>query len=198
MNFRLNIILLFIVVVLGGWFISQQLNNTSELTHLIKKEGMPEYTGGKLTSTIYDLNGKPQYFAQAEEIKRYEETERTEFFKPLLNLFDEKTALKQWKITADQAEVTKEKMLHLQGNVKIQSLDPSSRLQKIETEQLSIDLTTHDIKSSMQVRSTGMGFITIGSGLTGNLKQQTATLLQNVKTSIEPNVVAPKNSVHKK
>lgn len=192
MNFRLNIILLFIVVVLGGWFISQQLNNTSELTHLIKKEGMPEYTGGKLTSTIYDLNGKPQYFAQAEEIKRYEETERTEFFKPLLNLFDEKTALKQWKITADQAEVTKEKMLHLQGNVKIQSLDPSSRLQKIETEQLSIDLTTHDIKSSMQVRSTGMGFITTGSGLTGNLKQQTATLLQNVKTSIEPNVVAPK------
>lgn len=192
MNFRLNIILLFIVVVLGGWFISQQLNNTSELTHLIKKEGMPEYTGGKLTSTIYDLNGKPQYFAQAEEIKRYEETERTEFFKPLLNLFDEKTALKQWKITADQAEVTKEKMLHLQGNVKIQSLDPSSRLQKIETEQLSIDLTTHDIKSSMQVLSTGMGFITTGSGLTGNLKQQTATLLQNVKTSIEPNVVAPK------
>lgn len=192
MNFRLNIILLFIVVVLGGWFISQQLNNTSELTHLIKKEGMPEYTGGKLTSTIYDLNGKPQYFAQAEEIKRYEETERTEFFKPLLNLFDEKTALKQWKITADQAEVTKEKMLHLQGNVKIQSLDPSSRLQKIESEQLSIDLTTHDIKSSMQVRSTGMGFITTGSGLTGNLKQQTATLLQNVKTSIEPNVVAPK------
>lgn len=192
MNLRLNIILLFIVVALGGWFISQQLNNTSELTHLIKKEGMPEYTGGKLTSTIYDLNGKPQYFAQAEEIKRYEETERTEFFKPLLNLFDEKTALKQWKITADQAEVTKEKMLHLQGNVKIQSLDPSSRLQKIETEQLSIDLTTHDIKSSMQVLSTGMGFTTTGTGLTGNLKQQTATLLQNVKTSIEPNVVAPK------
>lgn len=192
MNLRLNIVLLFIVVALGGWFISQQLNNTSELTHLIKKEGMPEYTGGQLTSTIYDLNGKPQYFAQAEEIKRYEETERTEFFKPLLNLFDEKTALKQWKITADQAEVTKEKMLHLQGNVKIQSLDPSSRLQKIETEQLSIDLTTHDIKSSMQVLSTGMGFTTTGTGLTGNLKQQTATLLQNVKTSIEPNVVAPK------
>lgn len=192
MNLRLNIILLCIAVALGGWFISQQFTDNTELADLIKKEGMPEYTGAQLTSTIYDPNGKPQYFAQAEEIKRYEETDRTEFLKPLLNLFDEKTALKQWKITADHAEISKERMLHLQGNVKIESLDPNSRLQKIETAQLSIDLTTHDIRSEAQVRSIGMGFTTTGTGLTGNLKQQTATLLNNVKTSIEPTVVAPK------
>ncbi|QBQ64459.1 LPS export ABC transporter periplasmic protein LptC [Actinobacillus indolicus] len=195
MNIRLNVILLCIVAVLGGWYYSQQMTDNSGLEQLIKKEGEPEYTGTKMSTTVYDLAGKPQYFAESQEIKRFESTERTEFLKPLLNLFDKETALKQWKVTADYAEVTKEKMLNLRGNVRIESLDPTSRLQKIETETLSVDLNTQDISTQSVVKSQGLGFTTTGTGLTGNLKKQVATLLKDVKTYIEPTVVKQTDSL---
>ncbi|AUI65385.1 MULTISPECIES: LPS export ABC transporter periplasmic protein LptC [Glaesserella] len=189
MNIRLNVILLCIVAVLGGWYYSQQTNDNSGLDQLIKKEGEPEYTGSKMSTTVYDLEGKPQYFAESQEIKRFESTERTEFLKPLLNLFDKETSLKQWKVTADYAEVTKEKMLNLRGNVRIESLEPTSRLQKIETDELSVDLNTQDISTQSVVKSQGLGFTTTGTGLTGNLKKQIATLTKDVKTYIEPTVI---------
>lgn len=190
MNTRLTLILLIIVAILTGWYVSQQ-NEDPKFADLVKREGAPEYTGQKMATTVYDLAGKPQYFAEAQEIKRFETTERTEFIKPLLNLFDAETALKQWNVTADHAEITKDKILNLKGNVKIQSLDPTSRLSLIETDSLSINLTTHDISSESVVKSRGMGFTTEGEGLVGNLKKQVATLTKNVKTYIEPTVIRP-------
>ncbi|WP_373778196.1 LPS export ABC transporter periplasmic protein LptC [Glaesserella sp.] len=188
MNIRLNVILLVIVAVLGGWYYSQQTTETAEL-QLIKKEGDPEYVGQQMTTMVYDLAGKPQYFAEAQEIKRYENTERTEFLKPLLDLFDKDSAIRQWKVSADYANVTKDKILTLKGHVKIKSLDPNSRLQEIETDSLSIDLNTQDIFSESVVKSVGMGFTTTGTGLTGNLKKQVATLTKDVKTYLEPTVI---------
>ncbi|MDE4022468.1 LPS export ABC transporter periplasmic protein LptC, partial [Glaesserella parasuis] len=125
----------------------------------------------------------------AEEVKRYESTQRIEFLKPLLNLFDAESALKQWQVEADYADVTKDKILNLRGNIKINSLDPTSRLQKIEAEVLSIDLNTQDIFSDSMVKSTGIGFTSTGIGLKGNWKKQTATLTKDVKTYIEPKFI---------
>lgn len=188
MNIRLNIILATLAAVLAGWYYSQQSDDTG-LSQLIKKEGSAEYIGQKISTSAYDLNGKPQYSAQAEEVKRYESTQRIEFLKPLLNLFDAESALKQWQVEADYADVTKDKILNLRGNIKINSLDPTSRLQKIEAEVLSIDLNTQDIFSDSMVKSTGIGFTSTGIGLKGNLKKQTATLTKDVKTYIEPKFI---------
>lgn len=190
MNSRLNIFLFLITLVLGSWaYYLYQDDNKFDLSQLIKKEGAPEYTGNRMETTVYDLKGKPQYYASAREIKRYESSDRTEFFEPLLDLFDKETAVKQWNVTADHAEITKEKMLYLKGNVKIKSLDKTSRLEKIETDHLNVDLNTQDISSESAVKSQGMGFTTTGTGLTGNLKKQVATLLSDVKTYIEPTVI---------
>lgn len=186
----INVILILITLALGGWaYYLYQNDNKDDLIGLIKREGSPEYTGKQMETTVYDLKGKPQYFASSKEIKRYESTERTEFIQPLLNLFNAETALKQWKVTADHAEITKEKILNVKGNVKIESLDPTSRLQKIETDSLSVDLNTQDIFSESVVKSQGMGFTTTGTGLKGNLKKQVATLTKDVKTYIEPTVI---------
>ncbi|MGX3021858.1 LPS export ABC transporter periplasmic protein LptC [Ursidibacter sp. B-7004-1] len=189
MNIRLNLILLLIVAILIGWYFSQRESDSTNLAQLVKREGTPEYVGNKLETTVYDANGKPQYFAEAQEIKHYETTERTEFFKPLLDLFDVETALKQWKVTADYAEITKERMLNLKGNVRIESLDATSRLTYIETDTLSVNLSTYDISTESVVKSKGMGFTTTGTGLVGNLKKQVATLTKDVKTYIEPTVI---------
>ncbi|VEI78273.1 Lipopolysaccharide export system protein lptC [Mannheimia haemolytica] len=189
MNKRLTVILLIIVAVLGGWYYSLQEKENTGLDQLIKKEGQPEYVGNKMSTTVYDLKGNPQYFAQATEIKRYESTERTEFFKPFIELFAKESTQKQWKVSADYAEITKEKMLNLKGNIKLVALDPASRLQQITTDTLTVDLNTQDIFTESTVKSIGSGFTTTGVGLKGNLKQQVATLQKDVKSYIEPTII---------
>lgn len=189
MNTRLTLILLIIVVLLGSWYYSLQEKDNNGLDQLIKKEGEPEYVGNKMSTSVYDLNGKPQYFAQADEIKRYESTERTAFLKPFIELFAKDSTLKQWKVSADRAEITKEKILNLTGNVKLEALDPTSRLQQITTDKLTINLNTQDIFTESVVKSIGSGFTTTGVGLKGNLKQQIATLQKNVKSYIEPTII---------
>lgn len=101
MNTRLTLVLLLIVVILGGWYYSLQEKDNNGLDQLIKKEGEPEYVGNKMSTSVYDLKGKPQYFAQADEIKRFESTERTEFLKPFIELFAKDSTVKQWKVSAD-------------------------------------------------------------------------------------------------
>ena len=197
MNKRITALLLVIVATLLGWMQYQAKDETNGLDNLIKKEGMPDYTGNRMSASVFDLEGKPEYYAEAEEIKRYEESEKTEFTNPLVNLFDKLTALKQWKLSADHAEINAERILTLSGNVTLQALEPTSKLQRIETDHLSVNLTTQDVFTDSEVKSQGLGFTTSGIGLKGNLKLQVATLLKNVKSYIEPTVIKAVNEQEK-
>ena len=197
MNKRITALLLVIVATLLGWIQYQAKDETNGLDNLIKKEGMPDYTGNRMSTSVFDLEGKPEYYAEAEEIKRYEESEKTEFTNPLVNLFDKLTALKQWKLSADHAEINAERILTLSGNVTLQALEPTSKLQRIETDHLSVNLTTQDVFTDSEVKSQGLGFTTSGIGLKGNLKQQVATLLKDVKSYIEPTVIKAANEQEK-
>jgi len=197
MNKRITALLLVIVAALVGWMQYQAKDETNGLDNLIKKEGMPDYTGNRMSTSVFDLDGKPEYYAEAEEIKRYKESEKTEFTNPLVNLFDKLTALKQWKLSADHAEINAERILTLSGNVTLQALEPTSKLQRIETDHLSVNLTTQDVFTDSEVKSQGLGFTTTGVGLKGNLKQQVATLLKDVKSYIEPTVIKAANEQEK-
>ncbi len=197
MNKRITALLLVIVATLLGWMQYQAKDETNGLDNLIKKEGMPDYTGNRMSTSVFDLEGKPEYYAEAEEIKRYEESEKTEFTNPLVNLFDKLTALKQWKLSADHAEINAERILTLSGHVTLQALEPTSKLQRIETDHLSVNLITQDVFTDSEVKSQGLGFTTSGIGLKGNLKQQVATLLKDVKSYIEPTVIKAANEQEK-
>ena len=85
----------------------------------------------------------------------------------------------------------------LSGNVTLQALEPTSKLQRIETDHLSVNLTTQDVFTDSEVKSQGLGFTTTGVGLKGNLKQQVATLLKDVKSYIEPIVIKAANEQEK-
>ena len=197
MNKRITALLLVIVATLLGWMQYQAKDETNGLDNLIKKEVMTDYTGNLMSTSVFDLDGKPEYYAEAEEIKRYEESEKTEFTNPLVNLFDKLTALKQWKLSADHAEINAERILTLSGNVTLQALEPTSKLQRIETDHLSVNLTTQDVFTDSEVKSQGLGFTTTGVGLKGNLKQQVATLLKDVKSYIEPTIIKAANEQEK-
>ena len=49
-------------------------------------------------------------------------------------------------------------MLYLEGGVVAESLDPLSRLQRVETEAAVINLKTQDITSDTQVKINGLNF----------------------------------------
>ena len=125
----------------------------------------------------------------------------TDFISPLVYLFDvsldnkdkeaktDKIQLEKqnWKLSAKKAKLTKDQMLYLEGGVVAESLDPLSRLQRVETEAAVINLKTQDITSDTQVKINGLNFNSSGLKLVGNLRQQVATLKEQVKTYYEIN-----------
>ncbi|MGQ0285766.1 LPS export ABC transporter periplasmic protein LptC [Pasteurellaceae bacterium 22721_9_1] len=190
MNIRWTVILSVIALVLLGWFYSLNQSDTG-LSGLIKKEESPEYIGKQMKTIVYSPTGAKQYVAHSPKVEYFENDGHTNFESPLVYLFDIENAKTQqkesWKISANKATLTKNNMLYLEGNVLLQSLLPLSKLQRVETENAVVNLTTQDISSDTQVKINGQNFTSTGLKLTGNLQQQIATLKEQVKTYYEIN-----------
>ncbi|MDU8924017.1 LPS export ABC transporter periplasmic protein LptC [Pasteurellaceae bacterium LIM206] len=194
MNIRWNIILAVIALSLLGWFYS--LNQEAPgLSKLIKSAESPEYTGKKMETTIFSPTGQKQYLATADGVEYYTNDGHTDFTRPVvyaLNIQGENRQTESWKLTADKATLSKDNKLYLSGNVIAESLDKTTRLQRIATERATVDLKTQDITSDTMVTIQGQNFESSGLKLTGNLKQQVATLQEQVKTHYE--ISNPKNN----
>ncbi|EIJ67700.1 LPS export ABC transporter periplasmic protein LptC [Pasteurella bettyae] len=189
MNIRWNIILATIALVLLAWFYT--LNQEKpDLTELIKAPESPEYIGEKMETTIFSPTGKKQYLAYSDKVQHYNNDGHTDFVNPVVYVLDiegENKQTQSWKLTAKNAKLTKDNLLYLTGNVIAESLDKLSQLQKIETNQAIVNLKTQDITSDTIVTIQGLNFISSGLKMTGNLKQQIATLQEQVKTHYEIN-----------
>ena len=200
MNIRWNIILGVIALALLGWYYSLNQDH-GDLQRLIKKPDSPEYVGNKMQTTVFSPEGKKQYLAISNKVEHYTQDGHTDFISPLDSLFDvsldnkdkdtktDKFQLEKqdWKLSAKKAKLTKDQMLYLEGGVVAESLDPLSRLQRVETEAAVINLKTQDITSDTQVKINGLNFNSSGLKLVGNLRQQVATLKEQVKTYYEIN-----------
>ena len=196
MNFRWNVILSVIALALSAWFYSLNQEDGS-LANLIKKPDSPEYIGQKMETTIFSPTGQKQYIAKSDKVEYYSEDGHTDFLNPVVFVLDDSTSdeskqnetdlHQSWKLTAAKATLTKDNMLNLSGRVVAQSLLPESRLQRIETERATVNLNTQDITSNTEVKINGQNFVSSGLKLDGNLKQQVATLKEQVKTHYEIN-----------
>ena len=78
-------------------------------------------------------------------------------------------------------------MLYLEGGVVAESLDPLSRLQRVETEAAVINLKHKTLLPGYTSKINGLNFNSSGLKLVGNLRQQVATLKEQVKTYYEIN-----------
>lgn len=188
MNIRWTVVLSVIALSLLAWFYT--LNRSDEdLSDLIKKDEQPEYVGVNMQTLVYSPTGQKQYHATAKQVEYFQDNGQTHFTLPELLLFEitsEKIQQKQsWKLRADKAVLTKENILYLSGNVVAQSLFAESKLQRVATEQATVNLKTQDITSDQAVKINGLNFTSTGLKLVGNLQQQTATLKEQVKTYYE-------------
>ncbi|HBO38226.1 MAG TPA: LPS export ABC transporter periplasmic protein LptC [Pasteurellaceae bacterium] len=190
-NFRWTALLGVIALVLLAWYYSLNQQEDALLAGLIKSKESPEYIGQKMNTVVYSPTGKKQYLAVAEKVEYYNYDGHTYFTKPLIYLFEienEKTQQKEsWKLSADNAKLTKNNMLYLNGNVIAETLLPESKLQRVETESAVVNLTNQDINSDNAVKINGQNFTSTGLKLSGNLQQQIATLKEQVKTHYEIN-----------
>ncbi len=198
MNIRWNVILGVIVLCALAWFYSLN-QETADLSELVKKPDSPDYVGYKMETTVFSPEGKKQYLALSDKIEHYTVNEQTLFTAPLVYLYPTTSNEKEqnsnqnvdffstqnWKLSANQARLTKDQILYLEGNVVVQSLTSDSRLQRIETESAVVNLKTQDMTSETQVKIKGKNFSSTGLKLVGNLRQQVATLKEQVKTYYE-------------
>ncbi|AWX14449.1 LPS export ABC transporter periplasmic protein LptC [Mergibacter septicus] len=184
MNRFWNIILAIIAAILLAWFYT--LNQPQPL-QLASDLNAPEYIGKNMRTTVYSPNGSIQYVASATTVKYYAKTEQTIFEKPLVYIYEMNNGqiLKSWVLKADKAILNKKNDLLLNGNVRIQNLTPNAKLEKIETEQAEVNLTTQEITSDTIASIIGQNFVTSGKKLIGNLRTKTAILKKQVKTSYE-------------
>lgn len=200
MNIRWNVILGLIALGSLGWFYSLN-SDKPDLSNLVKKPDSPDYIGNKMETTVFSPEGKKQYLSTADKVKHYTVDGHTEFEMPLVYLFDvsisnnaeksnNSTKLlesQSWKLSAKKAKLTKDEMLYLEGDVIAESLEPTSRLQRIETQVAEVNLKTQDISSDTMVKINGQNFNSTGLKMVGNLRQQIATLKEQVKTYYEIN-----------
>lgn len=196
MNIRWNLILGVIALCALGWFYSLHNTNT-DLQHLVKTDNSPDYIGNKMETTVFSPDGKKQYLALSDKVEHYTFDEHTDFSVPLVYLYNTPTneqekptekdllASQSWKLSARKAKLTKDQMLYLEGDVVAQSLEPTSRLQRVETQAAVVNLKTQDITSDTTVKINGQNFNSTGLKLVGNLRQQVATLKEQVKTYYE-------------
>jgi len=200
MNIRWNVILGLIALGSLGWFYSLN-SDKPDLSNLVKKPDSPDYIGNKMETTVFSPEGKKQYLSTADKVKHYTVDGHTEFEMPLVYLFDVSTSnnaeesnnpaklleSQSWKLSAKKAKLTKDEMLYLEGDVVAESLEPASRLQRVETQVAVVNLKTQDISSDKMVKINGQNFNSTGLKMVGNLRQQIATLKEQVKTYYEIN-----------
>ncbi|OOF50635.1 LPS export ABC transporter periplasmic protein LptC [Rodentibacter genomosp. 1] len=197
MNIRWNVILGVTALCLLGWYYSLNQDN-SDLQSLVKAPDSPDYIGKKMETTVFSPEGKKQYLALSDNVEYFNQDGKTNFTAPLVYLFDgvgnnqsqkNETAKllesQSWKLSAKKAVLTKDEMLYLEGNVIAESLEPTSRLQRVETQSATVNLKTQDITSDTMVKINGQNFNSTGLKMVGNLRQQTATLKEQVKTYYE-------------
>ena len=198
MNIRWNIVLGAAALCLLGWYYSLNKDN-SDLQSLVKAPDSPDYIGDKMETTVFSPEGKKQYLALSNKVEHFSQDGKTNFVSPLVYLFDSPTRNQEenkketaklleaqsWKLSAQKAVLTKDEMLYLEGDVVAESLEPTSRLQRVETQSAVVNLKTQDITSDTTVKINGQNFNSTGLKMVGNLRQQVATLKEQVKTYYE-------------
>lgn len=177
----LVIVLALVVLVLAG--INLTRHNDAAL--LQQAENIqPAYQSEQSSTLVYDLQGALSYQLQAQRVAYYSDSETTWFRQPVMTVYD---ADKQpgWTVHANQARLTKDKQLYLHGDVKVTALAPEAQLRQITTDNVRVDLLTQDIESNERVTLSGPGLLSTGLKMRGNLRDKTARLIEQVKTSYE-------------
>ncbi len=177
----ITLFLALIALSLIGWNIA---DNSQDDSNSLVKQDDPTYTIGHSQTLVYNPTGRLDYKLVSDKAAYFTSKELSWFDNPVMTAYDQ-NHLAGWLIRANKAKLTKNRMLYLYGQVEVNSLTKKSQLRQIKTDNAIIDLTTQDISSNDRVTLYGASFNSTGMRMRGNLRENSARLIEKVKTCYE-------------
>lgn len=176
-----NLIYFLLIILVIGIYCYQREDTEKKDIQTIDISNQPIYQSDKMFTRIYDLFGNLDYKITAVTVKQFENTGETLFQSPNITIYNKDHQI-TWHIQANNAILTRDKLLSLNDNVQINNLLPDAQIEKIISKNVKINLTTQIVTSEDPVTIQGLSFTSTGDGLYGNLQKKTANILKNVKT----------------
>ncbi|UVK77391.1 MAG: Lipopolysaccharide export system protein LptC [Sodalis sp. Fle] len=167
-----------LTLIFIGWNLADN-NNTYPQTPI--NTSQPTYQSKQTSTVVYAPDGRLNYKLMADYIQHFAAMKITWFTQPTATMFDE-NKVPSWMIKADRAKLTHDSMLYLYGNVQVNNLTDLSYLKNITINNAAINLISQDLSSDEEVTLYGTSFNSTGMKMRGNLRNQTAKLIKNVKT----------------
>ncbi|VFP87697.1 Lipopolysaccharide export system protein LptC [Candidatus Erwinia haradaeae] len=159
-------------------------NNIEDICNISDQVTEPIHISTNLHVLVYNSKGSISYHIMADKAQYYSHHKISWFINPIIETYDD-TKLPTWKIHANQAKLTHDNMLYLYGNVLVDSLADEIEIKQIKTNNAIISLVTQDITAEGSVMLYGRNFKSTSIKIHGNLRNKTAELIDEVKTSYE-------------
>jgi len=139
----------------------------------------PDYTAIELKQTAYDENGKISHKVTAARMELYQELGFTFFDKPIFTLYNNKQT---WRINANEATLYEGGQLILEGNVVASNLTDNAMIDKINADNIQVDIKLLTMQSEQPVIVTGPNLKITGKGLEADLKTEVIKLINHTRT----------------
>jgi lipopolysaccharide export system protein LptC len=172
--------LLFLLALISYLFLDWQEQQTKPQADT-EMELIPDYVAQRLTSKIYNENGKLSHKVSANRMEHYELLDFTHFEFPIYTLYPERGEL-PWQISANEAVLYSNNKIVLEDRVLLKATDINSPIREIHCKYLEMDLTANIITSDQAIIIQGSDFTMYGSGLEVDLNSSTMKLKQHVQT----------------
>tara|TARA_B110000211_G_C14020359_1_gene527363 strand:+ start:8 stop:562 length:555 start_codon:yes stop_codon:yes gene_type:complete len=139
----------------------------------------PDYTAIELKQTAYDENGKISHKVTAARMELYQELGFTFFDKPIFTLYNNKQT---WRINANEATLYEGRQLILEGNVVASNLTDNAMIDRINADNIQVDIKLLTMQSEQPVIVTGPNLKITGKGLEADLKTEVIKLINHTRT----------------
>ncbi|HDY91143.1 LPS export ABC transporter periplasmic protein LptC [Pseudoalteromonas sp. AS84] len=139
----------------------------------------PDYIAIELKQTAYDEQGTISHKVTAAKMELYQQLGFTFFEKPIFTLYNEKQT---WQINADEATLYEDKQLILEGNVVAKNLTDNAMIDKINADNIQVDIKLLTMRSEQPVIITGPNLKITGKGLEADLKTEVIKLINHTRT----------------
>jgi len=139
----------------------------------------PDYKAIELKQTAYDENGKISHKVTAARMELYQELGFTFFDKPIFTLYNDKQT---WRINANEATLYEGRQLILEGNVVASNLTDNAMIDKINADNIQVDIKLLTMQSEQPVIVTGPNLKITGKGLEADLKTEVIKLINHTRT----------------
>lgn len=183
MQQSLSNIILLVICCIAGFYLLQ--NHWQDQQQIAPDSEAPVLSAEKVKTTNFDENGTRNYTLESAFIEYFKQLDETHFEQPILQTYQFGTN-KEWQVKARFAVLEGKKMLVMTGNVEIINLLPDAPIKYINTEKVTLNLTSQDFWSEREATLSGVSFDSRGGWVKGNFGSHQIELIDHVKSKYEP------------